>query len=286
MSVNNYAVFILTNGRPDKVITYNTLRRQGYTGSIYLIVDDEDKTKHQYIEKFGNEVVIFNKKKYASTFDIMDNFDGDRVIVYARNACGDIARKLKLDYFLEFEDDYNHFQYRFPLNYSLLSKQCTNLDGIFAAVIKCLVKTNVSCIAFSQGGDFIGGLGRLYSENYKRKSMNTFFLKVGKKENDLRFIGRMNDDVNTYLTRGKLGSIFMQITDIMVGQRPTQQTSGGNSESYIKYGTYVKSFYSVMAEPSCCKIAIMHSHVNDRIHHKIKWDKAVPKILSGIYAKS
>lgn len=116
--------------------------------------------------------------------------------------------------------------------------------------------------------------------------MNTFFFKVGKKENDLKFIGRMNDDVNTYLTRGKLGSIFMQITDIMINQKPTQQVDGGNSESYKKYGTYVKSFYSVMAEPSCCKISVMHSHVNDRIHHKIKWDKAVPKILSEIYAKS
>ena len=39
----NYAVFILSHGRPDNVITYQTLRKCGYTGRIFIIVDDEDK---------------------------------------------------------------------------------------------------------------------------------------------------------------------------------------------------------------------------------------------------
>ena len=38
---NNFAVFILTNGRANNVITYKVLRKQGYTGKIYLMVDDE-----------------------------------------------------------------------------------------------------------------------------------------------------------------------------------------------------------------------------------------------------
>jgi len=35
-----FAVFILSNGRPDNVITYRSLRSHGYTGKIYIIVDD------------------------------------------------------------------------------------------------------------------------------------------------------------------------------------------------------------------------------------------------------
>ena len=95
------AVFILSHGRPDNVITYQTLRKQGYTGKIYIIVDDEDKTLKDYKNNFGDEVIVFSKKDYENKFDIMDNFSGNKVIVYARNACYDIARNLGLDYFFE-----------------------------------------------------------------------------------------------------------------------------------------------------------------------------------------
>jgi hypothetical protein len=36
---NNFAVFILTHGRPDNVKTFNTLKKCGYTGKIYFIVE-------------------------------------------------------------------------------------------------------------------------------------------------------------------------------------------------------------------------------------------------------
>ncbi|MBF8851426.1 hypothetical protein FC325_12155 [Escherichia coli] len=43
---DDFCAFILTHGRPDKVLTYRTLRRAGYTGKIFIVVDDEDKTRH------------------------------------------------------------------------------------------------------------------------------------------------------------------------------------------------------------------------------------------------
>ena len=39
----DFAAFILTHGRPDRVLTYKKIRDCGYTGKIYLIVDDLDK---------------------------------------------------------------------------------------------------------------------------------------------------------------------------------------------------------------------------------------------------
>ena len=35
---DDFAAFILTHGRADNVITYNTLRKQGYTGKIILLI--------------------------------------------------------------------------------------------------------------------------------------------------------------------------------------------------------------------------------------------------------
>jgi len=280
-----YAVFILTHGRPDKVITYKTLRKKGYTGDIYLICDDEDKTLDQYKKNFGDKVIVFSKSKYAGKFDKMDNFNGNKVIVYARNACYDIARNLGLDYFFEYEDDYSSFLFRKINGEMLKGIQVKELDKILESLIDCLDQTNVSTIAFAQGGDLIGGAQSFHNINLKRKAMNTFVFKVNQDpKDDLLFIGRMNDDVNAYLSYGKIGKLFFQIADICMVQLQTQSNSGGNTEAYKDFGTYVKSFYSVMVAPNCCKIAMMGT-VHKRIHHKIKWENAVPKILSQAYKK-
>lgn len=282
---NNYAVFILSHGRPTNVITYQSLRKQGYTGKIYIIVDDEDKTIDEYKAKYKNEVIVFSKKAYQNTFDIMDNFVGNKVIVYARNACYDIARQLKLDYFFEYEDDYTQFQYRYIDKDSLRGTQIKSLDVIFDAMITCLNETNANTIAFAQGGDFIGGAGAFKNNTFKRKAMNSFVFKVNQnKADDIIFVGRMNDDVNTYLSLGKVGKLFFQISNINLVQLATQSNSGGNTDAYKAYGTYVKSFYSVMIAPNCCKISLM-GRTDKRIHHSIQWKNAVPKILEEKYKK-
>ena len=54
---DDFCAFILTHGRPDKVLTYRTLRRAGYTGKIFIVVDDEDKTRNQYMAEFGEQVL-------------------------------------------------------------------------------------------------------------------------------------------------------------------------------------------------------------------------------------
>jgi hypothetical protein len=280
-----YAVFILSHGRPDNIITYKTLRRDGYTGDIYIICDDEDKTISKYKDAYGNKVIVFSKNKYEGKFDKMDNFDGNKVVVYARNACYDIARLLKLDYFFEYEDDYKEFQCRTIDGSILRSIEAKNMDLILESMIECLENTKACSIAFAQCGDLIGGVGSFLNNNFKRKAMNTFVFKVNKKQDDdLIFIGRMNDDVNTYLSQGKTGKLFFQITDVCINQLQTQSNLGGNTEAYKKFGTYVKSFYSVMIEPSCCKIGLI-GRTEKRIHHAVKWKFAVPKILDEKWKK-
>jgi hypothetical protein len=286
MSANkNIAVFILSHGRPDNVITYRTLRSCGYTGKIFIIVDDEDETLSQYQAKYKDEVIVFSKKDYKQKFDIMDNFDGNKVIVYARNACYDIARELGLDYFFEYEDDYVSFLYRYADKTVLKSKGIKNFDKILDAMITCLNETNASTIALAQGGDLIGGVKDLYASAYKRKAMNSFVFKVNQDPaDDVLFIGRMNDDVNTYLTQGKVGKLFAQISVVNLTQVATQSNSGGNTDAYKLFGTYVKSFYSIMAAPSCCKIDMMGT-TNRRLHHRINWSHAVPKIIGEQHRK-
>ena len=53
------------------------------------------------------------------------------------------------------------------------------------------------------------------------------------------------------------------------------------TDVYLDYGTYVKSFFSVMYNPSSVKISHIGKH--KRIHHQINWNNAVPKIISEDY---
>ena len=48
---NDFCIFILTHGRPDNLITLNTLKQCGYTGNYYLVIDNEDKRANEYFEK-------------------------------------------------------------------------------------------------------------------------------------------------------------------------------------------------------------------------------------------
>lgn len=48
---SDFAVFILTHGRADNVATMGALKKGGYTGKWYMIIDDEDETAEQYRKK-------------------------------------------------------------------------------------------------------------------------------------------------------------------------------------------------------------------------------------------
>ena len=292
---DSFAAFILSHGRVDKVKTVKTLKEEGYTGKWYLLLDDGDEQIDKYKEKFGEEhIVIFSKAETANDFDLMDNFDGDKVIVYARNALNKIAKEMGLKYFWELEDDYNDFSIRMEMGNHLPILQIEDLDSIVEAFLDFLDKTNIKTIAFAQTGEMMGGInGNVWKERLKRKAMNTFFFKVDNApvEPGDRFIGRMNDDVNWYIDSGKKGNVILQTSEIALAQEMTQKQKSGNSTMYRSMGTYVKSFYSILTRPDCVKIHIIGSNhgksngMDQRIHHKIFWENCVPKIISDKFKK-
>ena len=280
----NFAVFILTYGRAEKVITYQTLKRGGYTGKIYLICSTDDKQLESYKAKYQDDVIVFDKKDYKGTFDIGDNFEKDNVVVFARNAAFDIAKKLGLDYFLELDDDYEIIEYKIRKPDKLWGRRVKNLNWLFTLFCEFLENTKTTSIAFAQGGDFIGGKENPIFDSItnKRKLMNCFFNKVDRPYN---FFGRINEDVNCYIQNGKTGTLFLTHPNISITQNITQTNSGGLTEFYLDGGTYVKSFYSVMYNPSAVKVKMM-GDTHQRLHHKINWINAVPVIIKEKYKKN
>ena len=278
----DFAVFILSHGRPGNVVTYNSLKRCGYTGKIYIIIDNEDKSINEYKNIFGNKVIVFDKKEVSESFDEFDNFSDRRSVVYGRNASFEIAKNLGVKYFLQLDDDYYKFEYRinhkmdYPHGGRVVKK---NLDAIFDAYLNYYKSINALSIAMGQGGDWFAG-----SENFgkvKRKAMNSFFCSINR---PFKFVGRINEDVNTYTWFQGLGNLFLTVPFTSIGQFATQSNNGGMTGIYLGLGTYTKSFYTIICAPSFVKIKIMGS-INRRLHHRIEWDKAVPKILNVKYRK-
>jgi hypothetical protein len=280
---NNFAVFITTHGRPKNQKTYISLRKHGYTGKIYFVIDNEDDTAKEYREFYGEQVIMFDKKAVAEIIDAGDNIEDRRAVVYARNAVFNIAKDLGFDYFMQTDDDYTVWEYRFGPKFKYNKQRIKNLDAVFDVILDYFKTIDAYSIAMSQGGDFFGGKESQYARTVgtKRKVMQTFFCKTN---NPFPFFGRMNDDVNTYVTLGNRGKLFFTIFQLSINQPQTQSVSGGMTDIYLNEGTYRKSFYTVMYAPHCAEIKGIGT-TERRLHHSISWRNAVPCVLNEKYRK-
>lgn len=289
MKNKDFVAFILSHGRADRVFTYTTLRKRGYSGRVVVVIDNEDSTAARYKENFGEEnVVVFDKAKVAETFD--EGLKGDRrTIVYARNACFQIARDLGYRYFIELDDDYVNFHWRFDnnLQYKNNQKSLKNMDRVLDIMLNYYKSAErITSIAMAQGGDFIGGdkSGLATRLRMKRKAMNSFICDT---ERQFTFLGRINEDVNTYTRNATTGELFFQIHQCALEQTQTQKQDGGMTEVYLDSGTYIKSFFSVMYLPSAVRVKTMGNEYigKKRLHHLVNWKYVTPKILREEYKK-
>ncbi len=177
---SDFAVFILTHGRADNVVTVPAIKKAGYTGKIYFIIDDEDEQAEEYKKNFGaGRVIIFDKQAAYDRADTMDNFNDHRAIIYARNECWRIAEELGLKYFLMLDDDYKSIDYRYEEDGKLKYKPSHDFDRVFEDMIQFLEVSGADTVAFCQGGDFVGGVdGGNFHKGLLRKAMNSFFCKT------------------------------------------------------------------------------------------------------------
>lgn len=289
MKNKNFAVFILTHGRSDRVFTYAALRKNGYTGKIYLMVDDEDKEQSEYIKRYDDQVIIFNKQSAVDITDSGDNFTKRNSVVYARNWNFVEAERLGLDYFWQLDDDYSNFGWvtNNKDEYITQDVNILNLDKVLDALIDFAEESQAHGVAFSQGGDFIGGadggfVEKIQKGEFSRKVMNSFLFCVRR---PVKFMGRINEDVNMYVEYGRRGKLFVTVPRLRLWQKETQSNAGGLTDIYLDLGTYVKSFYSVLYAPSCVKVTEM-GVAERRIHHRVSWKNAVPMILDESVRKS
>lgn len=288
----NACIFILSNDRADTIKSTSFLEYYECKYPYYVVVDDEDPQLKEYKEKFGEKLIVFNKKEMRKKMnvDMGDNFDKYHNCVIIRNGCFYLAEKMGYDYFLELDDDYTRLSYKVDLENTLkdVKVPVKDFNKILDIHLELLEKTPVKAIAFGQAGDFIGGVNSsLVKNGYKRKLMNFIFFKT---KDYLKFSGTLNDDVTCYAHEGNLGNFMFTSQFLSVTQPETQEVEGGLTTIYDDMGTYVKSFYSILYQPSSIKIATFAGSNKDakgqaRIHHHVYFNESLPKLISEKYKK-
>jgi hypothetical protein len=286
---HSFCAYILTHGRPDNVKTYRYLKKHGYTGPIRLIVDDEDDTLPEYRDNFPDEEIkVFSKDDIAPEVDEGDNSGDRRAVLYARHANPKIAEEEGFEYFIQLDDDYDSFRYRLDKRLDPkfggggTGQTVQDLDAVFDEMARFVKETPFKTITMAQGGDlFRGG-----KPSMRRKAMNSFVCETA---NPIDFLGKLNDDVNTYTKKGHEGELYGSTHQLKLGQAGTQQQEGGLTDIYEGFGTYAKSFMTVMYVPSCTQIDTIEGNrgnIARRVHHSINYHRAFPKILREQHCKA
>ena len=255
MESKDFAVFILSHGRADTISTYKALRDGGYTGRTYVVIDNEDDQEELYRQKFGDDIIQFDKRDYLEKTDLGDLDTDRRIGVFARN---------------------------FIQDGRLRCVKCNHLDEVLEGMVQMMKDAPITSLSFGLSSYYLGGAenNNVY-EGMIRKTMTTFLMRA----DDLQYFHmRMNDDITTSLINGMRGKLYYTYMPVMVYVDPTQVQHGGMTDIYKKNGTYRKSFYSVMCCPSCVKVSAM-GITEYRIHHEISWNNAVPKLLSERWCK-
>lgn len=279
----DFAVFILSHGRAKEMTTVNMLKKYKYTGQWYVVIDNEDEQAPQYIMRYGkNHVIVFDKAAEEKKMDTGDNGGSRKCGVFARNFIIDEADRRGYKYHVQLDDDYQGFDFRYIKDGKLKAKHVDNIDELFRVSLKFFVNADLDCLAYGVFADYFGGAGNSrYYKGVMRKTMNVFFLRADRK---FYFVARMNDDVTTNLVNTKVGKKLLSVLYVQTRMPATQTMKGGMTEVYTDEGTYMKSFYSVMFEPSACRVDATMKHMK-RVHHKIRWNLIAPKIISEKYKK-
>lgn len=296
---------ILSHGRPNDQATVKTLERFGYTGDWFIVLDNEDETVDEYRALYGEDKIkVFDKEAVmrSGKVNAMDNFFIKKTVVYARYACYEIAKEMGYKYFMMCEDDHDSLRWRMnpEIDYSSKmvsdSKDYCALDQIIDTMLDYFIAVpSIKTLCMAQSGDYIGGGGsRMATDQYRRKAMGTFITRV---DDPIKFSGSMNDDTTAYSMNAAMGELMLTTGFIAVNTKPTQKNSGGNTDIYEAFGTYVKTFYSVMGHPSGVKVSVLFNtsarknvgpKTNEtfRIHHRVSWNNVTPKIIRQNIKKS
>lgn len=251
----DFAIFILSHGRPNDQGTLKLLLDGGYTGDWYILCDNVDKTLDEYIKNYGDKVIVFDKEEWAKKTDTIGNHKDLRSVVYARNASMQIARDMGYKYIAQLDDDHSTYTIRYEVEGSLKSWRITQgMDVITDAFVEYLDTTQASVLTFGYGAPYIGG-----AHGEVRKGLGTswvyssFFIDLSK---NLKFRGLHVEDYILISEYASKGHPMYSVYDVQMTTVDRGTNAGGLQDLYRASSEYEIAFYAVVHSPGTSKITV------------------------------
>lgn len=276
-----FAVFILTHGRPYNQLTVDALRKVGYTGEWYLVVDDQDDAIDDYIREWGEDRVIgFYKDYFIKNTDTGLHTPVPKFAVFARNAIEHIAKEMGYKTFMMLDDDITKFRIRLPEGNSLKSYQINGqFDVIIDHAVDFVLSCDIACLGLGFCNLYIGGVDNFNRENPRQRLCAEAFIRNTSFTVNWRL--NMVEDMITSIDAAQRGTVWFQFLPIQCEIKMSEgAVDGGNSDVYRQLGMYRISFMPVIAYPSA-----------NAVRYGKNWasttspDKCIPKIISSRYRK-
>lgn len=277
-----YAVFILSHNRADRVETYDTLKNLGYSGEVYIVVDDEDPMLSTYIKRFGEIVVVFNKSEWIKSTDTVTNIKLKSSPVYARSAIEHMANSALYDAYIVMDDDIKNLRYRFLESGMVKSVRVTqDIDSIFDLYVEYLLTANIATLSFATVMVYAGGvhneadLVRIASHRY------TCQIHIRNLKFPVDWISLANNDSISANNTAKIGYLWWSLPFIVYDSPKMNTLPGGMKKVYDSVSEFKRAFMSTVVSPSVCRVGC----AKDRLSIQRNLKAAYPMIVSSKWKK-
>lgn len=301
---NDFVILILSYGRPEFFATHTMelLNACNSQARRVVMLSDDDDTIDEYKKICGeSNVFIYSKVEAEKMYDmdLMDCYWGKslsrKATVWGRNEQYRVAKALGYRWFVVLDDDYTGASFRRPMYRKGNDKpyfppfkedMLAQVEDGISIFDRCCIKSFelldsvpwLYTIGYPQAGDFLGGAeSKVFARSWIWKAMNVFFCDT---EKEVRYYGRFNDDVNSYVLNGRRGQMFFTLCHApCIIQPSTQSSKGGITEMYKMFGTYIKSLMSAIANPGAVTVGCM-GNICPRVHHHVHWDISAPFVIN------
>lgn len=280
---NDFAVFICTHGRPNNQTTLQFLRKQGYTGKIYLVLDDTDSTIQQYIDTYNPDMIlVFDKQHYIDTNDVGSLPPNFKTILYAKNAVEDMAIDLGLKAFVVADDDVKSFRLRAPIDDKhMCSYRVENMDEVIDAYCEFMLDNDFTAVGFCNNVQYAAGI-EVFNNNNIQKYRVPYNFVFRNTKYKVEWLSSFGEDIITAMEYGKVGHKMIDLPCVQFETIPPGKAlPGGMSDIYNSISEFSLVFYYFMYNPSAMKLRIRKNEWNEQIQK----NNIFPKIISSAYRK-
>lgn len=276
---SEFGVFIPTHGRADSQVTMNMLLDSGFTGDIWLVCDNLDESLDEYISRYGDRVLVFDKREWALKSDRITNQMELGTVLYARNYIQEVAYQMGYEVIGVFDDDLESFSVRFERDNSLHGVPIEDsMDELINMVGRYMLDARVSAMALAHNGGYFGGLEGDFKKGLTRNPAGAWFINLTEDGWGGWYRGIVDEDFNYNLDLGRTGKIAFKWMDVMFTTPERGTNEGGNKGMYDDMSDYAKSSYTLINAPNSTTLTENGSR-------RMNWKSIYSQIISERWRK-